>query len=269
MGLPFVPPEQRPIFGVYWEVRGTLPCVFAALPFPPLSQSIPVYAIGDPVFGGQFLVDEMVGSLNANDAAPAVEAQLAELQSFVVQIQGSLAGTQLSVGAASGAMGGAGPGGGGTGGKPLDYTTNDLWLQIISVTNATGFFVVHAPQVEATSGVYDLFMATNVSRAVPGLNPTNWTWLVRTAPGQTSLSVEGLLTAEAFFILGRTNDLDADGLSDAFEHLVSHSDPTKWSTRGDGISDLIAYLEGRNPTVPGSSPDNAGMVNLQVYTPLR
>lgn len=34
-GLPFVPPDQRPFFGTFWEVHSSLPCVDAPLPFPP------------------------------------------------------------------------------------------------------------------------------------------------------------------------------------------------------------------------------------------
>jgi hypothetical protein len=43
------------------------------------------------------------------------------------------------------------------------------------------------------------------------------------------------------------------------------TDPT-----GAGPIDFIGYLEGRNPLVHGASvPDTNGVVNLQIYTPLR
>ena len=32
-------------------------------PCPPLDTNIPVYAIGDPIFGGQFLVDKTAGQI--------------------------------------------------------------------------------------------------------------------------------------------------------------------------------------------------------------
>jgi hypothetical protein len=124
---------------------------------------------------------------------------------------------------------GAGRAGGAFGGAftPMDarsYTDSDLWLEITGLTNTTGYFVVHPPAGEAANGVYDLFMTTNLSSSVPGLNLTNWLWLLRTDPGETNLTVPDLPQDEAFFMLGRTNDTDGDGMSDAYEHLVSHTD---------------------------------------------
>jgi hypothetical protein len=126
--------------------------------------------------------------------------------------------------------GGSGSGGGGTGGgaTPMNtpvYTDADLWLELIAMTNGGGLFVVHPPAAEATNGVYDLFMTTNLSPYGPGLNLTNWVWLLRTEPGETNLVVPHLWREQAFFLLGRTNDTDGDGMSDAYEELVSHTDP--------------------------------------------
>ena len=41
-GLPFVPPDQRPVFGTFWEVHSSLPCLGVPLPFPPLDPATPV-----------------------------------------------------------------------------------------------------------------------------------------------------------------------------------------------------------------------------------
>ncbi len=62
-GLVFVPPDQLPFFGTFWEVRSSLPCLTAPLPFPPFDTNTPVYAIGDPGAGGQFLVDQTAGQV--------------------------------------------------------------------------------------------------------------------------------------------------------------------------------------------------------------
>ena len=248
-GLPFVPPDQRPVFGTFWEVRSSLPCITAPLPFPPLDPATPVYAIGDSAAGGQFLVDQTAGqvvspqaqfgrrALRSMSTDSILQAQAEELQTFVAQVQARQAYAQLR---ASGQMSLSdgppipGEGGGGTngwegGGTTFDakfYTTNDLWLEIVTLTNATGFFIVHPPEAEATTGVYDLFMTTNLSPNVPGLNLTNWLWLLRTDPGETNLIVPDLWADQAYFMLGRTNDTDGDGMSDAYEHLVSHTSPT-------------------------------------------
>ena len=107
MSLPFVPPDQRPVFGTFWEVRSSLPCLTAPLPFPPLDTNAPVYAIGDPIIGGQFLVDETAGqvispqaqsgrrALRAMSTASILQAQADELQTFIAQVQARQAYAQL------------------------------------------------------------------------------------------------------------------------------------------------------------------------------
>ena len=113
-----------------------------------------------------------------------------------------------------------------TSSQAVVYTTNDLWIELTSITNATGCFVLHPPSAETQTGVFDLFMTTNLTANVPGLNLTNWLWILRTCPGETNLFVAGLTGDLAFFMLGRTNDADADGMSDAYERLVNHTDPS-------------------------------------------
>jgi hypothetical protein len=146
-------------------------------------------------------------------------------------------------------------GGGGTtnsdGGGISNYqmqlpTTNDLWLQITGTTNTgtsdnstTAYLVIHPPW-NVTNGVYDLFATTNLA-------PSAWQWVVRCSPGQTNLTVTGLANPMEFFILGLTNDADGDGLTDAYELLVSHTDPNNPDTDGDGIPDGWAVMLGLNP----------------------
>jgi hypothetical protein len=127
----------------------------------------------------------------------------------------------------------------GSGFTPMTFTTNDLWLEItgVSADKTLSYLVVHPPATNS-GGVYDLFATTNLNSEGPGLNVTNWTWILRTQPGQTNLTVTNLPWAtQCYFMLGATNDSDSDGLSDAFERLVSHSDPTNADTDGDGMPD--------------------------------
>ena len=98
------------------------------------------------------------------------------------------------------------------------FTTNDLWLEVVSVSNATACLVIHVPW-NVTNGVYDLFYTTNLTP------PSTWICLSRCAPGQTNFVVTNLADPRGFFILGLTNDVDGDGLTDAYEKLVSHTDP--------------------------------------------
>lgn len=92
-----------------------------------------------------------------------------------------------------------------------------------------------------TNGVedapYDLFMTTNLAPGATFLNLTNWAWLYRSAPGQTNFTLTNYPVPEAYFALGTTNDTDADGLTDAFELLVSHSLPGTNDSDGDGLLD--------------------------------
>jgi hypothetical protein len=143
-----------------------------------------------------------------------------------------MASRSMSLASSSPPVPGDGNNGGDSGGTytPMGawpYTDSELWLEIIAMTDCTGFFVVHPPAAEAASGVYDLFMTTNLSPNVPGLNLTNWLWLLRTDPGETNLTVPHLPWGQAWFQLAKTNDADGDGMSDAYEALISHTDPNK------------------------------------------
>lgn len=258
--LPFVPPDQRPVFGTFWAVHSSLPCLGAPLPCPPLDPATPVYAIGDPAVGGQFLVDETASqvispqaqygrrALRPMSAASVLQAQADELQNFVAQVQARQAYAQLR---ANGQMnplsldGPPPPGEGGGGGTneweggitsgAYQYTTNDLWLEIVSmtVTNATANLVIHPPS-NVTNGVYDLFSTTN-------LVPAWWNWVLRCAPGQTNLTVTNVSLPMEFFILGLTNDSDHGGVSDAYEGLLGlkTNDPAD-----DHVTPIVAISVG-------------------------
>jgi hypothetical protein len=51
-------------------------------------------------------------------------------------------------------------------------------------------------------------------------------------------------------------------------NVIVDADPNNTDRDGDGVSDYLEYLEGRNPLGGGGVPDTGGIVNLQVYTPL-
>ncbi len=130
------------------------------------------------------------------------------------------------------------------GGGPLGplYAESDLWLEMLSVTpdpinGNTASLLIHTPE---SDGVYDLF-------ATADLGSGNWTWILRTEPGETNLVVTNLFTDQAFFILGRTNDTDIDSLTDAYERLVSHTSSTNPDTDGDGLSDSLELELGFDP----------------------
>jgi hypothetical protein len=162
---------------------------------------------------------------------------------------------------------GSGSGGGTNSGGGIPYlvvfTTNQLWLQVTTTntggTNLTAYIVINAPW-NVTNGVWDIFATTNLA-------PSAWQWVDRCAPGQTNITLIGMAYPNEFFIAASTNDTDGDGLSDAFETLVSHTNPNLYSTDGTGMSDgwewaNFGQIGGINPN---ADPDGDGLTNYQEF----
>ena len=65
----------------------------------------------------------------------------------------------------------------------------------------------------------------------------------------------------------RETQRDSDGLTDAYELLVSHTNPSNADTDGDGIPDGWEVAHGLNPLVndAGEDPDDDGVTNYQEY----
>jgi hypothetical protein len=109
------------------------------------------------------------------------------------------------------------PGGGGSLG-PGSGCTNGIQFLNPPVWVGTNLLLSLCGGV--TNGVYDLYFITNLTPQ------RTWSFLGRSAsPGQSGFLVSGLPMPHGFFYLGLTNDLDADGMTDAWEGLVSHTEP--------------------------------------------
>ena len=257
-GLSLVPADQIPPSGTFWWVMQA--GAYVPMPCPPLDMSGPIYQIAD----GQFLADDTGGqvlsgprrasSRAANiSVVSALETQANTVINLIAQVQATAARRQMRT-MSTGLFGPPGLGDGDT--NSYDYyspnfpvqvfTTNDLWLQITgttnyAATNITAFLVIHHPW-NVTNGVYDLFATTN-------LVPSAWRWVLRCAPGQTNLPVTNLTSAINFFILGLTNDTDGGGLSDAYEKLVTQTDPNNASDDlttprvGIQVTDAVAVAQ--------------------------
>jgi hypothetical protein len=104
----------------------------------------------------------------------------------------------------------------------------------------------------SNSAPYDVFATPAL--ACPITNAL-WAWM-----GQGYQCMRYLLTNlppySALMILGTTNDTDQDGLTDAYELLVSHTNPRKADTSGDGMLDGWKVLWGLNPSV--NNPSQSG-----------
>ncbi len=94
---------------------------------------------------------------------------------------------------------------------------------------------------------YDVFAST----VMGALGSTNiqWAWMGQGYSCNTYL-LTNLPNSSVYLILGTPTDHDQDGLTDAYEVLVSHTDPYNWDTDGDGISDSDEVLLHLNPLVP-------------------
>ncbi len=122
-------------------------------------------------------------------------------------------------------------------------TSNRVWFANMlcaltgPVTNQAATFTF---TIEGGSNglFYDVF----ASAALAGTN-SQWAWMGQ-GTNCTTYMLTNLPAPAAFLILGTPQDTDADGLTDAFERLVSHTDPNSPDTIGDGLSDLYKVLYG-------------------------
>jgi alpha-tubulin suppressor-like RCC1 family protein len=132
--------------------------------------------------------------------------------------------------------------------------TNDTWTTSLDVAGGTN------------GVVYDVFASTNLA----GGTATNgaWWWVTNTYTCSTVV-LSNQPVELAFYILGLPQDGDSDGLTDAFEYLVSATGPDDADTDNDGMPDGWEWNHGLNPhDAADASDDSDGdwLTNLQEYT---
>lgn len=139
------------------------------------------------------------------------------------------------------------------------------------LTNAATAFITNQGwtvtfEVQGTNGPADIFSTTNLSDP---LTNSFWVWLER-GPSCSIYRYTNQPVNQTFYILGTALDSDFDGLTDAYEKLVSHSHPQVWNLAdldGDGLPDAWEVAQGLDPlTANGSDgPDADALTNLQEY----
>jgi len=110
------------------------------------------------------------------------------------------------------------------------YLTN-----VVAALTTNGDVTVTFDVVGGTNGlIYDVFGTTNLI----GNNLTNaqWFWVTNT-PTCWTITLTNQTIGQKFYIIGSPQDSDGDSLSDAFEQLVSKSDPNNPDTDADGMPD--------------------------------
>jgi hypothetical protein len=143
-------------------------------------------------------------------------------------------------------------------------TSSNVWLTNITATVTTnGVNVTFGIAGGLDGAAYDVFANAALGPSDPNYQ---WAWMGQGYHCNIYL-ITNLPPTSAFLILGTPQDSDLDGLTDAYERLISHTDPNNPDTDGDGVSDAIEVLQGRNPLVPGAVADTGGAILFDVYTP--
>ena len=89
---------------------------------------------------------------------------------------------------------------------------------------------------------HDIYFSTNLSQ---------WSYLFRTATNQTNLTIPPPSASMCFFQLGTLQDLDEDTLPDAYENLITQTDPNAADTPATAGSNtnLAALLTDKPPEI--------------------
>ena len=123
------------------------------------------------------------------------------------------------------------------------YGTNAYQVWITNVTAAAVSNGTTAISFSIEGGqdgsMYDVF-ATGALGA-----DAQWYWMGQ--GGHFTNYIINITSQNAFLMLGTPLDTDSDGLTDAYERLISHTDPNNPNSNLDGIRDGWDVLLGLNP----------------------
>jgi len=132
-----------------------------------------------------------------------------------------------------------------------NYSTNanTVWITNITATTAGADVenVTFTVQGGQAGYFYDVFASGNLQSP---LSSGVWFWMGQGVSATTySMLITNSGSGNAFLILGTPKDSDGDGLTDAYEKLVSKTDPNNAFSNLDGILDGWEILLGLNPAV--------------------
>jgi len=139
----------------------------------------------------------------------------------------------------------AAPGSRGGAQASFGYPTNDLWFEGVWATNelngTAATLALQAPE----PGVFDLFYAPGL----PSPGSQGWYWVARGLFGQSSFTLTNLQGGAGFFILGTTNGMDAQGITDACRSLAGETNALSNDLNGNTIPDHweVTFLGGLMP----------------------
>ncbi|MDE3100209.1 MAG: hypothetical protein KGJ88_12125 [Verrucomicrobiota bacterium] len=126
------------------------------------------------------------------------------------------------------------------------YGTNayNVWITNVTATVVGNGTTAVSFTIEGGSdgAMYDVFATGSLQGAL-----TNDVWFWMGQGGHFTNYTVNVTSQNAFLILGTPVDSDNDGLTDAYEKLVSHTDPNNPYSNLDGILDGWEVLLGLNP----------------------
>ena len=115
------------------------------------------------------------------------------------------------------------------------WITNVMAAAVSNSTTAISFTI----EGGSDGAMYDVF-ATGALGA-----DAQWFWMGQ--GGHFTNYIIDVTSENAFLMLGTPLDTDSDGLTDAYERLISHTDPNNPNSNLDGIRDGWDVLLGLNP----------------------
>jgi len=149
-------------------------------------------------------------------------------------------------------------------GSVTAITSTNVWITNVTASVTSGAMAItFTIQGGSDNTPYDVF-ANSILDFSSDTNKA-WAWMGQGYHGNV-YTLTNLPNTACFLILGTPQDSDLDGLTDAYERLVSKTNPYLADTSGDGISDSDEILNGNNPLSynPGwkLDSDNDGLPDL-------
>jgi hypothetical protein len=137
---------------------------------------------------------------------------------------------------------------------------SNVWITNVTATTGTNGVNLTFTIAGGSNGLpYDVFATPALTQPL-----TNgvWTWMGEGYQCCT-YTIPALTNGAVFLILGTPLDSDLDGLTDAYERLVSHTNPYVADSSGDGMLDGWKVLWGMNPLL--NNPAQSGTRVNYVY----
>jgi hypothetical protein len=150
-------------------------------------------------------------------------------------------------------------------GSVTNCATNvNVWFtNVVATPAATGRINLAFTIAGGSPGSqYDVFGTTALASPING---AAWAWMGQ-GTSCNRYALTNLPNSAVMLVLGTPLDTDGDGLTDAFESLVSRTDPNNWDTVGVGISDGYQFARfGLVGVDPYSDPLGDGWTLLAAF----